>query len=313
MNSWEIAYEYCEHHSSCTNHACRKTYVIHGIATIPTINLLIPTSLGLITNEWNRIFETRFLRLHTRHHKRHSARAFHRPVIDLSYLLTNTYTISPSRLIGFMLLALGLGGIAGPFVPQIRMETSYAIERLETGFKRLLPSKPLPGSAPVVVQPLVDANGAPIVPVNTDFSLIIPKIGVNAPVVANVDPAKPNKYKDALLQGVAQASTSFTPDGNGTVYLFSHSTSYDWFVKDLNAVFYLVKNLDKSDTIVIIYNRKRYTYQITGKMVVASKNTSYLYPTAGRRSLILQTCWPPGSTAQRLLIFADLLSVSKTI
>jgi LPXTG-site transpeptidase (sortase) family protein len=148
--------------------------------------------------------------------------------------------------------------------------------------------------------------------VNQDFSIVIPKIGVNAPVIANVDPTTFAKYADALKAGVAHAGTSFLPDGNGTVYLFSHSTNYDWFVKDLNAVFYLVKNLNKSDTIVLIYNRKRYTYKITGKQVVASKSTSYLYPSAGKKNLILQTCWPPGSTAERLLIFADLIDSQGT-
>jgi LPXTG-site transpeptidase (sortase) family protein len=232
----------------------------------------------------------------------------------LSHALSQTYAIPLSRLFGFILLAIGLGGIIGPFIPQIRMESSYAMERLETSIKRLaIHENPLPKSAPVIFQPLMDANGAIITPVNENFAIVIPKIGINAPVMANVDPAKPALYDSALLQGVAHASTSFLPDGNGTVYLFSHSTSYEWFVKDLNAVFYLVKNLDRGDTIVLIYNRKRYTYKITDKKVVASKNTSYLYPAAGKRNLILQTCWPPGSTAERLLIFADLIEEGKAI
>jgi sortase A len=273
--------------------------------TVPSINLFSGKSLTterklkLKMNPWSVVFEKRITRLHTQ--KRHHARTLPR-------FLTAQYAIAPARLVGFLLLALGVGGIVGPLIPNIRMESGYVASQAQIILAQTFEPKPvLPKSAPVIFEPLVDANGAPITPVNENFAIVIPKIGVNAPVIANVDPAKPAKYADALNRGVAHAGTSFTPDQNGTVYLFSHSTNYDWFVKDLNAVFYLVKNLDRGDTIVLIYNRKRYMYKITDKEVVASKNTSYLYPAAGKRNLILQTCWPPGSTAQRLLIFADLI------
>jgi sortase A len=159
---------------------------------------------------------------------------------------------------------------------------------------------------PVVFNPLVAADGSVITPVNRDFSLVIPAIGVNARVLPNVDPTH---YTQALLQGVAHASTSFLPDGNGTVYLFSHSTNYDWYVRDLNAIFYLLKNLKEGDLIVIIYKDKEYTYRLRETRVVAPTEVSYLIPRTDKKSLILQTCWPPGSTSQRLLLFADHLTI----
>lgn len=106
---------------------------------------------------------------------------------------------------------------------------------------------------------------------------------MNANVIPGVDPSSKAGYIDALLAGVAHANTSFFPDQDGTVYLFSHSTNYDWFVKDLNAVFYLVKNLEADDVIVVLYKNKRYTYKITSKKVVSPKNISYLIPYAGKK------------------------------
>lgn len=218
------------------------------------------------------------------------------------------YALNARQALGFVLLALGLGGILGPLIPTIRLESGYALaqvfSKLETRNSKL---SSLPKAVPVVLDPLVTPDGATIDPVNEEFALIVPKVGINAPVIANVDPAKPGQYKKALETGVAHASTSFFPDEDGTVYLFSHSTNYDWFVKDLNAIFYLLKNLDKGDAVVIIYKGKRYTYKITGKKVVSPSNTTYLYPYVGRRNLVLQTCWPPGSISERLLIFADLV------
>jgi len=201
---------------------------------------------------------------------------------------------------GYALLAIGLGGILGPFMPALRLEAGY----------HLTPKtepEVLPAAVPVVFEPLTTPDGVPITAINENFALIVPKIGINAPVASNVDPAKPDEYGQTLQASVAHASTSFFPDEDGTVYLFSHSTNYDWFVDDLNAVFYLLKNLNTGDTVVLMYNHKRYTYKITDKKVVSPTSTSYLYPHVGTRNLILQTCWPPGSTSQRLLIFADLL------
>lgn len=193
-----------------------------------------------------------------------------------------------ARRIGFVLLALGLGGFFGPLIPAIRLEAAYALYRV------------IPTPTPPLASSGADA------PQSQEFTLIIPKIGVNSPVIPNVDPTNPGEYDAALLTGVAHSSLSFLPDGNGTVYLFSHSTNYDWFVKDLNAVFYLVKNLETGDTIQISYHGKQYTYTIRAKKIVSPKDISYLVPTVGVSSLILETCWPPGSTAERLLVFADL-------
>lgn len=214
----------------------------------------------------------------------------------------------PARILGLSLLALGLGGMVGPVIPALRMESSYAVKQAAAYFHvSAEAAKPLPKSVPVVFNPLVAASGAVITPVNLDFSLVIPAIGVNAPVVANVNPADPGAYKVALLQGVAHASTSTLPDQSGTVYLFSHSTNYDWFVKNLNAVFYLLKNLKEGDLIVLIYKGKQYSYRLRETRVVASTEVSYLVPQSTKKSLILQTCWPPGSVSERLLVFADFV------
>jgi len=155
--------------------------------------------------------------------------------------------------------------------------------------------------------PFTTPDGASIDPINKEFSLIIPKIGVNAAVIPSVNPTKPGEYLEALERGIAHSSLSYFPDEDGTVYLFSHSTNYDWFVSDVNAVFYLLKNLEENDVIVIFYKGNAYTYKISGKQVVKPTAVSYLAPQGGARRLILQTCWPPGSISERLLIFADLI------
>lgn len=238
-----------------------------------------------------------------------------------------------SFLIGLGLIALAFGGIVGPLTPEIRMEAKYAVLRgqralpgiqknlaalFNTGSAKLLsfvtkqpaktPVNEAKPAVPALFDPLKTPDGASIDPVNKEFSLVIPKIGVNAAVIPSVNPTKPEEYGEALKKGIAHSSLSYFPDEDGTVYLFSHSTNYEWFVGDLNAVFYLLKNLEEKDTVILFYKGTAYTYKITGKQIVKPTAVAYLAPQPGAKRLIMQTCWPPGSTTERLLIFADLVS-----
>jgi len=209
--------------------------------------------------------------------------------------------------IGFGMVAIALGGITRSSLPAIKLEANYLYNRAQEYVASIvMPKKQLPLSVPMAFNPLLDEAGNPIEPADMTFSVIVPKIGINAPVIPSVDPASPAAYSDALLQGVAHAATSMFPDQNGVVYLFSHSTNYDWYVKDLNAVFYLMKNLEAGDLVVLVYKNVRYTYKIREKRVVAPTEISYMAPILGTKTLILETCWPPGQTTERLLVFADL-------
>src|SRR3989337_1909684 len=50
-----------------------------------------------------------------------------------------------------------------------------------------------------------------LTPPNTDFSIVIPKIGAKAPVIADTDPFDPKKYLPALYKGVAHAKGTAYP------------------------------------------------------------------------------------------------------
>lgn len=210
--------------------------------------------------------------------------------------------------VGAVMILISVGGFSLPYIQKLRLETAYrAAETKKTVSRLINPKAELPPSAPVLVNPLLKPDGTEITPINTEFSLIIPGIGVNAQVVANVNPGNSSQYNEALEKGVAHAAGSMTPDQVGTVYLFSHSTNYEWFVRDLNAIFYLLKNMKEGESIVIFYKGVRYTYAVREKRIVKPNKVAYMVPDTERKSLILQTCWPPGSTTERMLIFADLI------
>ena len=144
----------------------------------------------------------------------------------------------------------------------------------------------------------------PLVPVDSDFSIVIPKIAANARVLSNVDVTNENEYLEKLKLGVAHAAGTHLPGQNGHIFLFAHSTDYVWNVGTYNAVFYLLYKLEEGDEIDIFYQGRRHVYEVTGKKVVNPTDVEYLTRQTPTETLTLQTCWPPGTTLQRILVFA---------
>lgn len=144
-----------------------------------------------------------------------------------------------------------------------------------------------------------------IVPTDPNFSLVIPKIGANTKVVANVDPSNYDEYIGALKYGVAHARGTALPGDKGHIYLFAHSTDSFLNVTNYNAVFYLLYKLDKGDVMYLFYHGKKFIYKVLDKKIVDPQKTEFLTRQSANEFLTLQTCWPPGTTLQRLLIFAS--------
>lgn len=169
------------------------------------------------------------------------------------------------------------------FLPVVRQEISYQITKIS--------SKP-------------QTKYADLQPKDVQFGIVIPKIKANAKVIVNVDPGNRTEYLAALKKGVAHARGTDFPGGKDNIYLFAHSTDFDFNVFSFNAVFYLLHNLEKGDEISVYYLGRRYNYYVFAKKIVEGNEVEYLTKKYGETILTLQTCWPPGTTLQRLLVFA---------
>ncbi len=155
-------------------------------------------------------------------------------------------------------------------------------------------------------------NGNLIIPTQEpkeEFRVSIPKILAEANVIANVDVNDKKTFDKILSQNnVALSTGSGKPgDGNGSgMYIFAHSTTQSVLGARQNAVFYLLGELETDDEIDVFYNGSKYTYRIFDKMVVSSKETTYLdYRDENKEIMILQTCWPVGTNWKRLLMLAE--------
>ncbi len=138
--------------------------------------------------------------------------------------------------------------------------------------------------------------------VDSFFSVVVPKISAAANVIMDVDPLNKDAYEEALKKGVAHAKGTSFPGRGKMVYLFAHSTDSLANVVRFNAVFFRLHELEAGDEIIVFYADRKYTYKVLEKHIVEPDDTSWLNHQGD--ILILQTCWPPGTSSKRLLVLA---------
>ncbi|KKS47318.1 hypothetical protein A3J20_06035 [Candidatus Gottesmanbacteria bacterium RIFCSPLOWO2_02_FULL_42_29] len=225
------------------------------------------------------------------------------------------------RTLGNFLLLASLYGISRTLGPAVLLESKYRLNqmrnvRYQIAWKgvvaedetEVLSEEPTP--TPEIINNTLfgQISGGDKVeflePVSSKFGIIIPKIGANAPIAPNIDAGKPDIYLDALKKGVAHAAGTVFPGVTGNIFLFAHSTDNFWNVGRYNAIFYLLKELEKGDEVDLFLNGKRHIYRVTNKLIVDPTEIEYLTRQTNYEQLTLQTCWPPGTTFKRLIILA---------
>jgi sortase A len=143
-----------------------------------------------------------------------------------------------------------------------------------------------------------------IVPVDTDFGIVIPKISANTKVIADVDWKDSQKYQRSLTQGVAQAKGTANPGEEGNLFIFAHSGADFLEANRYNAVFYLLDKMEQGDEIDIFFQGQKYTYVVTDRKTINAEEIKYMDATPGQKTLTLMTCWPAGTTLKRMVVMA---------
>ena len=214
------------------------------------------------------------------------------------------------RTIGNFLVLFSLFIIGKTFYKPVSKEIRYVVEKtLHKQYivreKGKAPQK-IPPSAPQSILASI-LNVAPVeelIPADSEFSIVIPKIAANARIIPNVDASRKDVYLPALEQGVAHTYGTAFPGEGGHMFLFAHSTDYFWNVSSYNAVFYLLSKLEPGDEINIFYKNQRFVYRNIGRRIVEPSQVEYVTRKTTKEFLTLQTCWPAGTTFKRLLVFA---------
>jgi sortase A len=142
---------------------------------------------------------------------------------------------------------------------------------------------------------------------NLPPKIMIPKIGVNAPIVFDEPSIEEVQVQKALKKGVLHYATTAIPGQIGNVALFGHSSGQPWAPGDFKFVFNLLDKLSIDDTIIVDYSGTEYTYKVTGTKIVKPTEVSVISPT-DKSIVTIITCTPVGTSKNRLVVTAEQMS-----
>lgn len=232
--------------------------------------------------------------------------------------MNNFKLIFTIRFFGYLLFISGLFGLFFIFGPIIQAEFNYRADLL-LGVKHIIPNIVTSQTKNDLAETLDESGSEPdfsdisikgdnIVPVSTEYGIVIEKINANAKVVPGIDASNEKEYTRALSEGVVEALGSTPPGKSGNLYLFAHSTNAPWNIVRYNAIFYLLRELEPGERVIIFYKNRRYDYLVFDKTVTAANDISFLTNKYEEPVLTLQTCDPPGTLLNRLIVRAKLIN-----
>lgn len=204
------------------------------------------------------------------------------------------------RSIGNFLILFSLFGISAILGPALFYEIRFQIDTI-TGVHYVVANQQVASQLGSIT-----SNTHILTPPDTYFSIVIPRIGAASKVIINVDPNNETEYLAALKQGIAHAKGSVFPGMIGTSFYFAHSTDSIWDVGRYNAVFYLLKDMQVGDPVYIFFKNYRYNYTVTKTEILDPSDVSLLVNAQKQtdQQVVLQTCWPPGTTWKRFIVIA---------
>ena len=140
-----------------------------------------------------------------------------------------------------------------------------------------------------------------------DYQLKITKIGIEAPVVMDVDGNDKDVYLLALQNGVAHLKNSALPGKEGNTFIFGHSSYYFYDPGLYKNVFARLSDVEIDDEIEILSNKNTYKYKVFEKKSVNPDQIEVANKLieGKKETLTLMTCTPTGTAWYRLIVIAE--------
>jgi sortase A len=215
------------------------------------------------------------------------------------------------RTLGKFLISVGFGVLL--FVAWTLWGTGISTDRaqaaLELEFDRQAPIDARELSREGVQSVEVDESFRPG-PGEGVFRIVIPKIEESEMVVEGVDTESlrkgPGHYPDCrrgFEKPLCTDQEEIWPGEVGRVIISGHRTTY-------GAPFYDVDRLRRGDEIRLETKWGDFTYEVTGSEVVPPNAQDIATPVSDKPELVLTTCNPRFSAAERLIVSAELAEAS---
>lgn len=201
------------------------------------------------------------------------------------------------RTVGAGLASLSMALYIYSYGPIIKDQLAQEVKPQASQVVAAVSSTPAPQQTTETVSVLINEEE------QTPFSIYIPDLNTRSEVFVNINPFDQDNYNDVLTRGVAQAQGTGLPGEGSRIFLFAHSTNSLLNFARYNAVFYDIGSLKKEALIELAYKGNIHKYSVTDTKIVPASAVEWLAPHEGEE-LILQTCWPRGTSWRRLLVFA---------
>jgi sortase A len=189
------------------------------------------------------------------------------------------------RIAGLLMIAAAL--VIGGYLWWLLWGTGFATRAAQDDLRPTFQDK-------VATRPLArapDAERVVKVPGNAVAILRIPSIDVDYVVVEGTD-------TESLKKGPGHYSaTSYPWEDSGRVGIAGHRTTY-------GAPFWSLNELREGDRIVLATEYGIFEYRVTGRQIIEPSDGSVLEGTSDP-TLVLTTCNPRFSAAERLVVFAE--------
>jgi len=132
----------------------------------------------------------------------------------------------------------------------------------------------------------------------------IPRLNLYAPIV---ETTLDEEILNANLEkGVVRWPSSATPGAGGATILLGHSSAPLSYRGDYGSVFALLDKLVPGDIISLDGQNGTLTYRVRDKIIIDPKRyQTDLAHTLKDESLVLVSCWPVGTSWQRIAVRAD--------
>ncbi len=146
--------------------------------------------------------------------------------------------------------------------------------------------------------------------------VIIPKLWKNIPLL-DVDHDKDASFTEMnevfmeeLKKGIVRYPGTAKPGEKGNAFIFGHSSNFPWIKSQYNDVFALLDTLENGDEIIVYYEQKKYLYRVTDRAII-TPGDKQIFETRdpNKKEISLMTCWPIGTTLERIIIFGELSEI----
>ncbi len=164
-----------------------------------------------------------------------------------------------------------------------------------------------PGDSPAEGIAAVDPT-VTLTKVSSENKLIIPKINVDVPLNFGVGL---DGVMNAMNYGVVHYrinGASAYPGEAGNFVVMGHSAGDIYSSNQYKFIFSGLERLEEGDIMYVHYNSTRYVYRMVGRDIVWPNEVAKLRMGTDRRLMTLVTCWPLGTSRQRLFVIAELIN-----